>query len=494
MSGTTRYGLVVFVAAATILVLAGAGCDTGDASKAGGSSGPLTLRIATAEQQGRPSATAIKEFARQVEPLSDGRTRVEIVWEASGDNARAWDQRVARAVSSGKFELGWIPARAWDTEGVTSLRALQAPFLITNDALVQEVLHSRLADEMLRGLATAGVVGLALYPSDLRHPVGLEKPLRTAADYQGAILRVPRSQTSYALFRSLGANPEDHAGSELERAVTSGSVRGAESAFGLIGSLEGTAIYTGNVTFYPKVDTLVVGRGAYEKLTAEQRELLSAAAKRTAEVVQDEGVSDLEAAERLCQTGGTIVHADPAEVRALERAAEPVYAELSEDPGTAAMIERIRQLKRRMGKPVDTPPLICAHREPRQMPAPAGHSQSIPNGVYRKSLTKAELVEAGLPPDENPADYNGVHTLTLDNGRFKVEIRSDIPHPPDFGSYESSGGKIDVITVRATGEGWTGRWSLRNGLLRHTDIRARPPTTTALIRAIVETKPYRKIK
>jgi TRAP-type C4-dicarboxylate transport system substrate-binding protein len=72
MSGTTRYGLVVFVAAATILVVAGAGCDTGDASKAGGSSGPLTLRIATAEQQGRPSASAIKEFAGQVEALSDG--------------------------------------------------------------------------------------------------------------------------------------------------------------------------------------------------------------------------------------------------------------------------------------------------------------------------------------------------------------------------------------------------------------------------------------
>jgi TRAP-type C4-dicarboxylate transport system substrate-binding protein len=494
MSETTRSGLAACVAVAAVLVTAGTGCDTGDASKAGGSSERLTLRLATAEQLGRPSASAIEEFARQVEALSDDRTRVEVVWEASGDSAGAWDQQVARAVSSGQFELGWIPARAWDTEGVTSLRALQAPFLITNDALVQEVVRSPLADEMLRGMKEAGVVGLGLFPSDLRHPVGFEKPMLTAADYKAATMRVPRSRTSYALFRSLGANPEDPAGSELRSAVASGSVRGAESSFALIGSLEGRPIYTGNVTFYPKVDTLVLGEAAYEKLTRNQRELLRRATRRTAQFVQREAVSDLESAERVCQSGGSIVHADPADLRALERAAEPVYAELAEDPEAAAMIDRIRQLKQRIGSSVDALPLICAHRDPRRMPTPADERQSIPNGVYRKSLTKAELVEAGLPPDERPADYNGVQTLTLTDGRHKFEVRSDVPHPPEIGAYESSGGTIDVTLDPATGDGWIGRWSVRDGLLRFTEIRGRPPTTTAIISAVVEAKPYRKIE
>ena len=31
---------------------------------------------------------------------------------------------------TGELEMGLIPARAWDTEGVTSLRALHAPFLV----------------------------------------------------------------------------------------------------------------------------------------------------------------------------------------------------------------------------------------------------------------------------------------------------------------------------------------------------------------------------
>jgi hypothetical protein len=62
-----------------------------------------------------------------------------------------------------------IPARAWDTEGVTSLRALHAPFLVTSDELVAEIVDGELADELLAGLEDVGVTGLALLPEGLRH-------------------------------------------------------------------------------------------------------------------------------------------------------------------------------------------------------------------------------------------------------------------------------------------------------------------------------------
>jgi C4-dicarboxylate-binding protein DctP len=60
--------------------------------------------------------------------------------------------------------MGMIPARAWDTEGVTWLRALQAPFLITSNDLVGQVVKADMAKEMLSGLDKAGVIRLALVP------------------------------------------------------------------------------------------------------------------------------------------------------------------------------------------------------------------------------------------------------------------------------------------------------------------------------------------
>ena len=57
-----------------------------------------------------------------------------------------------------------IPSRAWDTEGVTTLQAINTPFLITSDSLLAEVVSGPLADDMMSGLDDIGVVGLALLP------------------------------------------------------------------------------------------------------------------------------------------------------------------------------------------------------------------------------------------------------------------------------------------------------------------------------------------
>ena len=60
-----------------------------------------------------------------MEALSDGQLLIEPIWHAGGDPFPAnADQVVARMVVNGQLDMGIIPARAWDTEGVTSLRAL----------------------------------------------------------------------------------------------------------------------------------------------------------------------------------------------------------------------------------------------------------------------------------------------------------------------------------------------------------------------------------
>ena len=102
----------------------------------------VTLRIGTNDGADQPMSVPINEFARQVEELSGGAMRIEPVWNAGPPDTPtigeyiAWDQFVARRVVSGEIDMGMIPARAWDTEGVTTLRALFAPFLVDSDSLV----------------------------------------------------------------------------------------------------------------------------------------------------------------------------------------------------------------------------------------------------------------------------------------------------------------------------------------------------------------------
>jgi TRAP-type C4-dicarboxylate transport system substrate-binding protein len=223
---------------ALMALAAGAGCSGGD--KAGGSGGIVTLRLASDDPPDAAASLQIKEFARQVRRLSDGRLRIHVGWEANGSGARhprAFDQKTAEKVIDGRYALAIVPARAWDVLGVTSLQAIQAPFLVNSDALLNKVASDPVAEKMLAGLDDVGVVGLGLWPEALRHPVGFGHPLRSLADFAGKGIRAPRSELTWEMLRALGARPLDFVGDEMGPVVDSGLLSGAEAEIGLVRDL-----------------------------------------------------------------------------------------------------------------------------------------------------------------------------------------------------------------------------------------------------------------
>ena len=98
--------------------------------KAGGKPGPITITVADSQFPGRPSNLPLDELKRQVESGSAGAISVEILTTASADaDPPHSDGPVIEKVRSGEFEMAVVPARAWSSAGVTSMKALQAPFL-----------------------------------------------------------------------------------------------------------------------------------------------------------------------------------------------------------------------------------------------------------------------------------------------------------------------------------------------------------------------------
>lgn len=275
-------------------------CSGGEASKAGGDAAPLTLRIGTDDGPGRPAADQIEEFARQVAALSNGQIVVEPVWNAEGPGQADWDQAVARLVVSGELDMGMIPARAWDTEGVTSLRALQAPFLITSNEMISQVVTSDLADEMLAGLDQAGVVGLALVPEGLRQVFSFGEPLLTPGQFSGEVVRTPTSDTTRLLFEALGATVGAYL-EEFSTGVQAGTIGAAESSFELAAdTLPRSAIVAGDLALFPKVNSLVVNDAAFAALSDDQRDILRGAAAATREHAIDAMKDPADAAAEYC--------------------------------------------------------------------------------------------------------------------------------------------------------------------------------------------------
>jgi C4-dicarboxylate-binding protein DctP len=480
-----------------ILVVGVTGCAGEGDDKAGGSGAPVTLRIGHSDPRGYPASDAIEEFARRVGTLSEGKIRIRPVWQAAGVSVTQSNQRVARLVVSGELDLGMIASGAWDTEGVTTLRALQAPFLISTDEMLDAVVASDLSGSLLGGLEKVGVEGLALIPEALRHPVGFGRALRSTADFAGVGIRAPRSNTTYALLRALGAQPADLTFEQAASAIHAGKVRGAESSFLHLGSLPAPGIVTANVVFFPKVNTLVANAERFDELTAEQQEILRDAAEQTLRYVVDTRTHEVDAARQACRSGAELVIASAADVAALRRAAEPVYADLERDPTTKELIAAIRGLTRARA-PASA--ASCGRRRAAPTPsatAGGGAKPTIPEGAYRAEITFDEMVARGVDPG-TASTNGGIMTLTLDGGRWRHSTRG--LRGACTGRYSYSGKRVaflaDDIPDCGSARGrvlFSADWSLQDGSLRFTRVRAGEGDTDLFARALWGSEPWRKV-
>jgi TRAP-type C4-dicarboxylate transport system substrate-binding protein len=84
---------------------------------------PITLRLAVADAEDRPSDPYVREFIEQVKTRSDGNITIEPTWDAGADTEPVFEQGVVKVVSEGQYDLGLAASRAFDHMGITSFQA-----------------------------------------------------------------------------------------------------------------------------------------------------------------------------------------------------------------------------------------------------------------------------------------------------------------------------------------------------------------------------------
>jgi TRAP-type C4-dicarboxylate transport system substrate-binding protein len=381
-------------------------------------------------------------------------------------------------VVSGELDLGMIPTRAWDTEGVTSLRAIQAPFLITSNDMISGVVTSDLADDMLAGLDQAGVVGLALVPEGLREVFSFGEPLLTPDEFSGLVVRAPTSDTTRLLFDALGATVGPYGGYTFATGVQAGTIGAAESSFELADGLPSVAIAIGDLPLFPKVNSLVVNDAAFADMTDEQQGILRAAALATRDHAIGAMTDPAVAAARYCSTGGTVVVTGADNAATFRAAAEPVYAQLESDASTKSFIDRLRELTSGARAPASV--TACAPAAPTTAPPTSGAAMEFPEGVYRTEMSTEQLLAAGIASGTAGAQ-DGINTFTFQDGQFTHEIQR-VPRDLCHGTYTVESGRL-VVSMNDCGvDGvlFSATWALDGTTLRFDNVQGRDVAVQAL--------------
>jgi TRAP-type C4-dicarboxylate transport system substrate-binding protein len=432
MAGT-KLIRVALAGVALVAVAWSALAALGSARPAGKSGGRAAIRLelAVTEARGTPAAQVAETFARRIESRSNGSIRVTVRYRpGSSPTAASTAQVEARAISAVRtnaVQLAVLPSYVFREHGVATLRALQAPFLITSSSLAQRVTTGPLADRLQAGLGRLSLTGLGLVPEGLERPFGYLKPLIAPADFGGATIRSDGSRDTRAVLRTLGARPLGPDTREGDTALRSGFDSSSGSLPAAGSTLPRDSFTAAEVAVFPKVDVLVASRAALAALPPSSRSILERAGADTrTETIA--ATDEPAAAAAFCRAGGTVVSAPPSALRRLRARTAPVLASMRRDPVTRALISEIERVRARDGVAVEPcdPLLVETAAEPRNAdyPRPVRDRLLPPSGSYRRDFTARELRAAGAD-DADAVRSAGVATLTFSGPRHALRYRLD---------------------------------------------------------------------
>ena len=403
--------------------LALAACGGHD--KAGGaqSADGKTIQIAT--RDGSPGI--LMPYAAAVERLAPG-TRVDVRPEWRADEEDPEGATVAD-IREGRLPFAVVSARVFDALGVNAFAPFVAPFAIDSLEAERRVLASGLADKGLPALDELGVVGVAVLPGPLRHPLGLTRPLLRPDDYQGAVIGARRSVVAQRAFEQLGATTDTHYVDSVD------GLDGVESDLAGIEAGRwdlGAVSLAADLALWPRVLVLIANPKAWNALDESHRDALRAAARAslptaiaTLESGDDEGYAV------LCRrSAGALVRATAADVRALRAALAPVSAQL--DPATMRAIARLRaQAEAAPAHPPCRPPARTQD-----------HAAEPVDGTWEFESDAADLRAApGTPADITPENF-GHYVFALSRGRWAYTSEAPGACTWGYGTYALRGHRM----------------------------------------------------
>jgi TRAP-type C4-dicarboxylate transport system substrate-binding protein len=452
-----------------LIAIVAAGCGGSGASrnKAGAAAAQRTtvLRLESTDG-GSPEALVL---AQRIKARSGGTLTVE-VRQSYPASLPANEARLARALRAGKADFGFLPARAWPAVGVPALAALQAPFLLGDYDVARRALAGPAGATLQDALERAGVVSLALMPTQLRRVLAV-KPLAGPADFRHMRIRISDNAASAADLRALGARP-------VEGVATAGVVRGlARHSLDGVESSPGIAINNGywhdarHITGYAlfdRVDTLVTSRLAWTRLSADQRDAVAAAVADTVRFSATLPQRDAASLEQLCHAGVRVTSPSRAQLAALAAATAPARAALRSAPATGLVMRELEATEG-AGPRLLPVPHACAPSADAQ-PDAATRGGSIPEGTYVTSTTRKDYQSRG----EYSADWSAAvyhWTTRLRDGRWVRLVDPKFPGQigdvDGAGTYASDGDRVTFrYSYPDTGAlSETYRWSFYQGRL-----------------------------
>lgn len=185
---------------------------------------PIVIKFSHVVAQHTPKGQAADYFKKIAEERTKGRVKIEVY-----PNSQLYkDKEEMEALQLGAVQMLAPSLAKFAPLGVKDFEVFDLPFIFDSFAELHKVTQGPVGAKLLAKLEARGIHGLAYWDNGFK-VMSANKPLRTPADFKGQKLRIQSSKVLDSQMRSVGANPQVMAFSEVYQALQTGVVDGTEN-------------------------------------------------------------------------------------------------------------------------------------------------------------------------------------------------------------------------------------------------------------------------
>ena len=284
---------------------------------------------------GHPNTAAMDRFSELVNEATSGEITVEVFHGGVlGSQPDALEQVRLGAIEVGNFNLGPIGPV------VKEANLVSLPFIFKSVPHMFRVLEGEAGQTIGDAMAAAGLKPLAWVDAGARSFYS-QKPIETPADVEGLKIRVMNNDLYTSMISAMGGNPSPMAFSEVQQALKTGVVDGAENnfpSFKNVGHYEVTTHYSlSEHLIIP--ECICVNTAKFDALSPELQAAVSGAAEEAALYQRELWAVQSEQARKDVEAAGILVN-EIADKGPFQAAMVKVYDDyLAANPDMAKLVE-----------------------------------------------------------------------------------------------------------------------------------------------------------
>ncbi len=193
-------------------------CGTGFAQA------PIVIKFSHVVAIDTPKGKGAERFKELAEKATNGRVKVEVY-----PNSTLYkDKEELEALQLGAVQMLAPSVSKFGPLGAKEFEVFDLPYIFPSKAVLYRVTEGPIGKQLFKKLESKGITGLAFWDNGFK-VMTANKPLRKPEDFKGLKMRIQSSKVLDAQMRTLGANPQMMAFSEVYQALQTGVVDGGEN-------------------------------------------------------------------------------------------------------------------------------------------------------------------------------------------------------------------------------------------------------------------------